>query len=125
MTEDDDELLTVNEIAKRLKVNQQTVYNWIDRGSLHAVRVGSRRVRVTPSDLDAFLNPGARPESPAPDLAAESWQGFSAAMANAVATLATGERNAIADALREVARTAQTLADTIAPKPDSPTDASS
>jgi excisionase family DNA binding protein len=40
-----EEFLTVAEIAELLKVNQQTVRNWIDRGSLPAVRVG-RRVRV-------------------------------------------------------------------------------
>jgi excisionase family DNA binding protein len=47
--------LTVAEIAALLKVNQQTVRNWIDRGELAAVRVGSRRVRVKQSDHDRFL----------------------------------------------------------------------
>src|ERR1700760_669586 len=51
----DDELLTVAEIAKTLKLNQQTVRNIIDRGELPALRVGERRVRVLRSDLDAFL----------------------------------------------------------------------
>jgi excisionase family DNA binding protein len=53
-----DELLTVSEVAEMLKVNQQTVRNWIDRGELSAVRVGSRRVRVKESDLYAFLAAG-------------------------------------------------------------------
>jgi excisionase family DNA binding protein len=35
----DDEYLTVNEIAEHLKLNPQTVRNWIDAGSLPAVRV--------------------------------------------------------------------------------------
>jgi excisionase family DNA binding protein len=36
-----------------------TVRNWIDRGELPAVRVGSRRVRIRRSDLDRFLEAGA------------------------------------------------------------------
>jgi excisionase family DNA binding protein len=51
-----EEFLTVADIASRLKVNQQTVRNWIDRGQLAAVRVGSRRVRVRESDLADFLD---------------------------------------------------------------------
>jgi excisionase family DNA binding protein len=49
-----DEYLTVAEVATELKVNEQTVRNWIDRGELPAVRVGSRRVRVRRPDLEAF-----------------------------------------------------------------------
>jgi excisionase family DNA binding protein len=55
---DEDELLTVADIANRLKLNQQTIYNWIDRGELPAVRLGARRVRVRRSDLDALLAAG-------------------------------------------------------------------
>ena len=50
-----DEFLTVREIAERLKVNEQSVRNWIDAGDLAAVWVGARRVRVRQSDVDAFL----------------------------------------------------------------------
>ena len=49
-----DELLTVAEVAELLKLNQQTVRNWIDQGSLPALRVG-RRVRIRRSDLDRLL----------------------------------------------------------------------
>ncbi len=52
---DDDELLTVLEVAERLKVNQQTVRNWLDRGDMRETRVGPRRIRVRESDLEAFL----------------------------------------------------------------------
>jgi excisionase family DNA binding protein len=38
--------LTVGEVAELLRLNQQTVRNWIDRGELPAVRVGERRVRI-------------------------------------------------------------------------------
>ena len=37
-----------------LKLNQQTVRNWIDQGSLPALRVG-RRVRIKRSDFDRIL----------------------------------------------------------------------
>ena len=51
----DDEFLTVAEIAELLKLNQQTVRNWIDQGYLPALRVG-RRVRVRRADLDRLLS---------------------------------------------------------------------
>ena len=40
-----DEFLTVAEVAEMLKLNQQTVRNWLDAGKLPYVRVG-RRVRI-------------------------------------------------------------------------------
>ena len=40
-----------------LKLNQQTVRNWIDQGSLPALRVG-RRVRIRRSDFDRVLADG-------------------------------------------------------------------
>jgi excisionase family DNA binding protein len=49
-----EELLTVAEIAASLKMNQQTIRNWIDSGYLPAIRIG-RRVRVKRSDFDAPL----------------------------------------------------------------------
>ena len=50
----DESFLTVAEVAGMLKLNQQTVRNWIDQGSLPALRVG-RRVRIRRSDLDRVL----------------------------------------------------------------------
>ena len=47
--------MTVAEVAATLKLNQQTVRNWIDQGSLPAVRVG-RRVRIRRSDFDRLLS---------------------------------------------------------------------
>lgn len=49
--------LTVAEVAELLKLNQQTVRNWIDQGSLPALRVG-RRVRIKRSDLERVLEEG-------------------------------------------------------------------
>jgi len=54
----DDTFLTVAEVAEMLKLNQQTVRNWIDQGSLPALRVG-RRVRIRRSDLERVLERGA------------------------------------------------------------------
>jgi excisionase family DNA binding protein len=51
----EDSFLTVAEVAELLKLNQQTVRNWIDQGSLPALRVG-RRVRIKRSDLDRVLD---------------------------------------------------------------------
>ncbi len=67
--------LTVAEVAEMLKLNQQTVRNWIDQGSLPALRVG-RRVRIKRSDFDRILEesysgrpaqPRAAPTPPAVD----------------------------------------------------------
>ena len=50
--------LTVAEVAEMLKLNQQTVRNWIDQGSLPALRVG-RRVRIRRTDLERVLEQGS------------------------------------------------------------------
>jgi len=52
-----DTFLTVAEVAGILKLNQQTVRNWIDQGSLPALRVG-RRVRIRRSDFERVLADG-------------------------------------------------------------------
>jgi excisionase family DNA binding protein len=55
----EESFLTVAEVAEMLKLNQQTVRNWIDQGSLPALRVG-RRVRIKRSDLERVLEEGYR-----------------------------------------------------------------
>ena len=57
MSTSDDEFLTVADIARILKLNQQTVRNWIDQGTLPALHVG-RRVRVRRSDFDELVERG-------------------------------------------------------------------
>ena len=76
MSASDDEFLTVAEIARILKLNQQTVRNWIDQGTLPALRVG-RRVRVRRSDFDAFVEGGRTAPAPAsgPSPAQAFWEG--------------------------------------------------
>jgi excisionase family DNA binding protein len=56
----DEEFLTVAEVAARLQLNQQTIRNWIDAGTLPAVRVG-RRVRVLQSDFDKLIQDSYQP----------------------------------------------------------------
>jgi excisionase family DNA binding protein len=53
----DDEFLTVAEIAELLKLNQQTLRNWIEQGQLPAVRIG-RRVRIRRSDFERLVQEG-------------------------------------------------------------------
>jgi excisionase family DNA binding protein len=53
-SEPEETYLTVAEVAETLKLNQQTVRNWIDQGTLPALRVG-RRVRIKRSDFERIL----------------------------------------------------------------------
>jgi excisionase family DNA binding protein len=75
----EESFLTVAEVAELLKLNQQTVRNWIDQGSLPAVRVG-RRVRIKQSDLQRILDTGyqgavAEPAQPKGPSAEDFWSG--------------------------------------------------
>ena len=84
-TDPDETYLTVAEVAETLKLNQQTVRNWIDQGSLPALRVG-RRVRIKRSDferiLDQSYNAGAAaPARPAGPSADDFWGGESVGLA--------------------------------------------
>ena len=80
----DDSFLTVAEVAEILKLNQQTVRNWIDQGSLPALRVG-RRVRIRRSDLERLLANGyigASHQSSADSRRAEAfWSGETVGLA--------------------------------------------
>jgi excisionase family DNA binding protein len=51
---EEESFLTVAEVAELLKLNQQTVRNWIDQGSLPAIRMG-RRVRIKRSDFERVV----------------------------------------------------------------------
>jgi len=55
-----EEYLTVDEVAKRLKVTRQAIYNWINEGRLKAVKAG-RSTRIPESAVKEFLQPW-RPE---------------------------------------------------------------
>jgi len=54
-----EELLTAVEVAKRLGVSRQRVYELIRRGSIEAVKIGRQR-RVRFATLDQFIRRGGR-----------------------------------------------------------------
>jgi excisionase family DNA binding protein len=75
--EPEESFLTVAEVAERLKLNQQTVRNWIDQGSLPALRVG-RRVRIKRSDFERIVAEsysGAAPRGQSGASAEDFWGG--------------------------------------------------
>src|SRR5262245_23173862 len=51
----EDILLTPEQVASRLQVADQTVYNLLRRGQLRGFRIG-RLWRVKPADLETFLS---------------------------------------------------------------------
>ena len=65
-TADNDELRTVREVARRLRVDDTTVRRWIKNGALEAVtlpHVGKRQAyRIRRSTLDTLLTTSALSE---------------------------------------------------------------
>ncbi len=51
-----DDILTIDDVAKILKVNKRTVYRWVETGDLKVARIGRKTYRVFESDLKKFLN---------------------------------------------------------------------
>ena len=54
----DPDFLTVEEVAERCRVSDQTVRNWIDSGRLKAKRLGgegSRTIRIPRVEYERFL----------------------------------------------------------------------
>ncbi len=49
-----DDMLTVEEVAKELRVDPKTVRRWIQRGELVAIDIG-REYRIRRSALDDFI----------------------------------------------------------------------
>jgi excisionase family DNA binding protein len=47
--------MTIEEVAKTMRVGQKTVYRWIGAGQLPAAKVGYKTFRVFESDLIKFL----------------------------------------------------------------------
>lgn len=88
----DETYLTVAEVAETLKLNQQTVRNWIEQGSLPALRVG-RRVRIRRSDFQRILeesySPGTAAAEPAGPSAEDFWGGGSVGLAEPAPGAAT------------------------------------
>jgi len=53
----DDDLMTVAEVAELLKLNRQTLYNWVADGTLAHTRVG-RGVRIRREDYERLAGTG-------------------------------------------------------------------
>ena len=53
----EDDLYTIPEVAKALRVSVSTVWRWIDAGRLPALRVGQRRIRIRKQDLTIVMQP--------------------------------------------------------------------
>jgi excisionase family DNA binding protein len=51
----DTEMLTVEDVAKQLKVHIKTVRHWINTGELEAMDIG-RGYRISKADLQAFID---------------------------------------------------------------------
>ncbi len=52
----DEELLTVAEVARRLKVHQETVRRWLRVGQLRGIKLSDQAgYRVRPSELERML----------------------------------------------------------------------
>jgi excisionase family DNA binding protein len=49
-----DDLLTVPEVAERLRVSPMTIYRWIDDGKLPAMQV-ARRYRIRAIDVEQMM----------------------------------------------------------------------
>jgi excisionase family DNA binding protein len=57
-TRDGTVLLTPADAARMTKVSRDTVYREIERGSLRALRVGGRLLRIDPTDFRRWLEGG-------------------------------------------------------------------
>ncbi len=55
----DDEVLSVEQVARELKVNPETVRGWIRSGELVAIDLGGYRIKR--SDLNDFLERRKKP----------------------------------------------------------------
>lgn len=54
----DEILLTPNDVAKRLQVNERTVTQWLRKNLLRGYKIG-KEWRISVDDLEAFLEAGA------------------------------------------------------------------
>jgi excisionase family DNA binding protein len=48
--------MTADDLATLFSVKRRTIYDWCDQGLLRARRVGRRRLRFTPRDVEEFLD---------------------------------------------------------------------
>ena len=50
-----EKMLTVEEVAQHMRVNEKTVRNWIASGELPAFPIGKRGYRISERDFQAFV----------------------------------------------------------------------
>jgi excisionase family DNA binding protein len=50
------DLLRVSEVASELRVTSAAVYQWIRKGRLTSIRIGTKTVRVSREELRNFLH---------------------------------------------------------------------
>lgn len=50
------QILTLEEVSKIMKVSLKTVYRWVSSRKLRAARIGHKTYRVLEKDLIAFVN---------------------------------------------------------------------
>ena len=50
------DILTLEEVAKIMKVSQKTVYRWVGAKKLRAAKIGHKTYRVREQDLVSFIN---------------------------------------------------------------------
>ncbi len=58
-----EKLLTPTDVANRLQVNKRTVTRWLRKGHLRGFKVG-KEWRISPDDLQAFLEASANKPTP-------------------------------------------------------------
>jgi excisionase family DNA binding protein len=62
-----DQLLTIKDVATRLKIGRTTAYTLVEDGEIPARRIGKGRgtLRVKPADLERYINRPPSREAPA------------------------------------------------------------
>ena len=67
-------LLTVPEVALKLRVTRRTIYNLVNAGRLPAYRLGAKddAIRIREDDLEVYLEE-ARTVAPAPRMKRGKW----------------------------------------------------
>jgi len=59
----EDEMLTANEVAKIMKVSLKTVRTWVQSGKLATIPIGSKEYRISRKDLNDFISEQRRPRN--------------------------------------------------------------
>jgi excisionase family DNA binding protein len=57
------ELMTVSEVCAILRCYEKTLYQWVKKGSLTAIRVGAK-LKFDPADVAAFIESRRTQDSP-------------------------------------------------------------